>query len=75
MAAVLKEHGMSDQVVDYRPMWEELGLDLDSHDVLLGAVGQMYGDAFLTQSNRPEVCALERLLDLPTVLLGRLARR
>ena len=45
---------MSDQTVDYRPMWEELGLDLPSHDALLGAVGQMYGDAYLTQENRPE---------------------
>ncbi len=41
-------------VVDYHPMWEELGLDLPTHDALLGAVGQMYGDAFLTQKNRPE---------------------
>ena len=41
-------------VVDYHPMWEELGLDLPTHDALLGAVGQMYGDAFLTQQNRPE---------------------
>jgi len=41
-------------VVDYHPMWEELGLDLPTHDALLGAVGQMYGDAFLTQENRPE---------------------
>ena len=41
-------------VVDYLPMWAELGLDLPTHDALLGAVGQMYGDAFLTQENRPE---------------------
>jgi len=41
-------------VVDYHPMWEELGLDLPTHDALLGAVGQMYGDAFLTQKNRPD---------------------
>jgi benzoyl-CoA reductase/2-hydroxyglutaryl-CoA dehydratase subunit BcrC/BadD/HgdB len=41
-------------VVDYHPMWEELGLDLPTHDALLGAVGQMYGAAFLTQENRPE---------------------
>ncbi|HEY5541258.1 MAG TPA: double-cubane-cluster-containing anaerobic reductase [Coriobacteriia bacterium] len=46
---------MSDEtVVDYHPMWEELGLDLPTHDALLGAVGQMYGDAFLTQEHRPE---------------------
>ncbi len=45
---------MSDQPVDYHPMWSELGLDLPSHDALLGAVGQLFGDAYLTQNNRPE---------------------
>jgi benzoyl-CoA reductase/2-hydroxyglutaryl-CoA dehydratase subunit BcrC/BadD/HgdB len=47
---------MSDEaaVVDYHEMWDELGLDLPTHDALLGAVGAMYGDAFLTQENRPE---------------------
>jgi benzoyl-CoA reductase/2-hydroxyglutaryl-CoA dehydratase subunit BcrC/BadD/HgdB len=44
---------MSDQVVDYHPMWEELGLDLPTHDALLGAVGQMFGETFLSQENRP----------------------
>ena len=48
---------MSDTVVDYHPMWDELGLDLPTHDALLGAVGQMYADAFLTQQNRPEAMA------------------
>lgn len=41
------------ETVDYRPLWESLGLDVASHDALLGAVGQMYGDAFLTQTDRP----------------------
>jgi len=45
---------MSDQPVDYHPMWAELGLDLPTHDALLGAVGQLFGDAYLTQENRPE---------------------
>lgn len=45
---------MTDTVPDYRPMWAELGLDLPSHDALLGAVGQMYADAFLTQRDRPQ---------------------
>jgi len=35
-------------------MWEALGLDIASHDALLGAVGQLYGDAYLTQVDRPE---------------------
>ncbi len=39
---------------DYRQMWTELGLDLDSHDALLGALGQAYQDIFLSQKNRPE---------------------
>lgn len=39
---------------DYHQMWSELGLDLPTHDMLLEAVGGMYGDAFLTQVNRPE---------------------
>src|SRR5659263_750093 len=45
---------MSDQaVVDYHPMWDELGLDLEKHDMLLGAVGQMYVDTYLSQKDRP----------------------
>jgi len=39
---------------DYRAMWTELGLDLPNHDRLLEAVGQLYGDTYLTQVNRPE---------------------
>lgn len=45
---------MSDEVVDYRPMWTELGLDLPMHDALLEAVGDMYGTTFMTQNNRPD---------------------
>ena len=44
---------MSDQAVDYHPMWAELGLDLPMHDALLEAVGGMYGGTFMTQENRP----------------------
>lgn len=39
---------------DYREMWTKLGLNLPSHDALLGAVGQLFGDAYLTQENRPQ---------------------
>jgi benzoyl-CoA reductase/2-hydroxyglutaryl-CoA dehydratase subunit BcrC/BadD/HgdB len=45
---------MSDTKVDYRKMWSELGLDLEAHDALLGAVGSLYGATYLTQENRPE---------------------
>jgi len=44
---------MSD-VVDYRPMWQSLGLDLEAHDLLLTAIPQLYADAYLSQQNRPE---------------------
>ncbi len=39
---------------DYKPMWTDLGLNLKSHDVLLGVLGQAYQDVFLSQKNRPE---------------------
>jgi benzoyl-CoA reductase/2-hydroxyglutaryl-CoA dehydratase subunit BcrC/BadD/HgdB len=42
--------------VDFYPMWESLGMDTKAHDMLLGAVGQMYGDMFLAQQNRPQAC-------------------
>ena len=45
---------MSDSPVDYRPMWTELGLDLEAHDMLLAAIPQMYADAYLSQQDRPE---------------------
>jgi benzoyl-CoA reductase/2-hydroxyglutaryl-CoA dehydratase subunit BcrC/BadD/HgdB len=45
---------MSEQPVDYHPMWDELGLDLPNHDALLQAVGQLFGDVYLTQENRPK---------------------
>ncbi|BDU71602.1 double-cubane-cluster-containing anaerobic reductase [Mesoterricola silvestris] len=39
--------------MDYRPMWRDLGLNLDNHDALLSVLGKLYGDTFLTQPNRP----------------------
>ncbi len=39
---------------DYRPMWKELGLDLDAHDALLGVLGPLYQQTFMTQPNRPD---------------------
>ncbi len=44
---------MSEKIVDYRPMWTELGLDLARHDTLLDVLGKMYQDLFLSQPNRP----------------------
>jgi benzoyl-CoA reductase/2-hydroxyglutaryl-CoA dehydratase subunit BcrC/BadD/HgdB len=39
---------------DYRKMWQQLGLNLETHDVLLGVLGKAYQDIFLSQKNRPE---------------------
>ena len=44
---------MSD-LTDYHPLWSDLGLDLDAHDALLGAVGQLFQDVYLSQNNRPK---------------------
>lgn len=38
----------------YVDMWTDLGLNLEKHDVLLGALGKTYGDLFMTQKNRPK---------------------
>ncbi len=38
---------------DYRSMWQELGLDLDAHDALLGVLGPLYEQTFTRQPNRP----------------------
>jgi benzoyl-CoA reductase/2-hydroxyglutaryl-CoA dehydratase subunit BcrC/BadD/HgdB len=39
---------------DYRPMWKSLGLDLEAHDALLGILGPLYEQMFLTQRDRPD---------------------
>jgi benzoyl-CoA reductase/2-hydroxyglutaryl-CoA dehydratase subunit BcrC/BadD/HgdB len=39
---------------DYRPMWTDLGLDLDAHDALLGVLGDAYQNIYLAQKDRPE---------------------
>ncbi len=41
-------------MVDYRPMWTDLDLDLEKHDMLLQAFPSMYGSVFLGQQNRPQ---------------------
>jgi benzoyl-CoA reductase/2-hydroxyglutaryl-CoA dehydratase subunit BcrC/BadD/HgdB len=42
------------EATDYRPMWAELGLDLEKHDALLSVLGKAYGDIFLAQRKRPD---------------------
>jgi benzoyl-CoA reductase/2-hydroxyglutaryl-CoA dehydratase subunit BcrC/BadD/HgdB len=39
---------------DYRPMWAELGLDLEAHDALLGVLGPLYEQTFTKQPSRPD---------------------
>ena len=45
---------MTESTVDYRPMWESLGLDLEAHDMLLSAIPVLYQQAYLAQKDRPE---------------------
>jgi len=37
-----------------RQMWQELGIDMEQHDVLLTALGPVYQDIYLSQQGRPE---------------------
>lgn len=41
-------------MADYRQMWENLGMDLETHDQLCEVLPQAFGDVFLSQDNRPE---------------------
>lgn len=41
-------------MADYRKMWEDLGMDLETHDQLCAVLPQAFGDVFLSQENRPE---------------------
>ena len=38
---------------DYRKMWEDLGMDLEAHDMLLEALPPLYEENILRQENRP----------------------
>jgi len=39
---------------DNRQMWADLGIDLKRHDVLLNALGPIYKEVYLSQTNRPQ---------------------
>ena len=39
---------------NYRPMWKDLGLNLEGHDQLLTVLGNAYKDIYLSQENRPK---------------------
>lgn len=39
---------------DYVQMWKDLGMDLETHDLLCQVLPTAVGDVFLTQENRPK---------------------
>lgn len=39
---------------DNHQMWNDLGMDVQTHDLLCEALPQAFGDVFLTQENRPK---------------------
>jgi len=41
-------------MADYVKMWDELGMDLEQHDILCNVLPTAVGDVFLTQENRPK---------------------
>jgi benzoyl-CoA reductase/2-hydroxyglutaryl-CoA dehydratase subunit BcrC/BadD/HgdB len=38
---------------DNIPMWKELGIDLEKHEMLLNAMGPIFQEVYLSQKNRP----------------------
>lgn len=41
-------------MANYKQMWEELGMDLETHDQLCAVLPTAFGDVYLSQENRPE---------------------
>lgn len=41
-------------MADYHEMWEKLGMDVKTHDLLCEALPGAFGDVYLSQENRPE---------------------
>ena len=41
-------------MADYVQMWKDLGMDLESHDMLCQVLPTAVGDVFMTQQNRPK---------------------
>ncbi|MGR6835581.1 double-cubane-cluster-containing anaerobic reductase [Syntrophomonas erecta] len=39
---------------DYRQMWNDLGMDLEKHDLLCEVLPQAFDEVYLSQQNRPE---------------------
>jgi hypothetical protein len=45
---------MEAEMSDYVKMWEDLGMDLETHDALCQVLPTAFGDVYLSQENRPE---------------------
>ena len=41
-------------MTDYRQMWTDLDMDLETHDQLCAVLPAAFGDTYLSQENRPE---------------------
>lgn len=41
-------------MADYHKMWEDLGMDVETHDQLCEVLPQAFGDVYMSQENRPE---------------------
>lgn len=41
-------------MADYREMWKDLGMDVNTHDILCEVLPVAFGDVYLSQENRPE---------------------
>ncbi|MBQ3654692.1 MAG: 2-hydroxyacyl-CoA dehydratase [Synergistaceae bacterium] len=41
-------------MADYHEMWQSLGMDVKTHDLLCEALPGAFGDVYLSQDNRPE---------------------
>lgn len=41
-------------MADRHEMWEKLGMDVETHDMLCNVLPQALGDTFISQKNRPE---------------------
>lgn len=41
-------------MADYLKMWQDLGMDVETHDQLCQVLPQAFGDVYLSQENRPE---------------------
>lgn len=40
-------------MANYRQMWEDLGMNLENHDMLCSVLPTAFGDVYLSQENRP----------------------